>query len=277
MTNIVVKIRDGVATAELTGILTNGTVYTVTNNLTGVTNSNPQTEITEGFYSAALNAADGYDIEVTITMGGVDITADVYTAETGTILITEVTGNIVITATADLESMPVLYRLAGTPMSVSGLEEDTGLAFGSDEANGVANAWSICFAYTGFGSNETLLKMSSGTAIGVATNGAGDNSNIRITCCNNVAVANPSESENHDYRCVITREKSSLKMISIHYLQDGAVKTVTCTASYGRFNMAEQAGNLLVGSSDIMVNDLTIYKGVLSDAAIATYLGGGEI
>ena len=44
MTNIVVTIRDGVATAKLTGILTNGTVYTVTNNLTGVTNSKSYTQ-----------------------------------------------------------------------------------------------------------------------------------------------------------------------------------------------------------------------------------------
>ena len=254
-----------------------GTVYTVTNNLTNVTNSNPQTEVTEGFYSATLRAEDGYTIEATITMGGVDITANVFTAETGTILITAVTGNIVITATAKLASMPVLYRLAGTPKSVSGLAEDTGLAFGSNDASGVANAWSICVAYTGFGPSETLLKMSSGSALNAATNGAGNNSKIRITCCGNVADALSGESANNDYRFVITREKSSLKMISIHYLENGAVKTVTNTGTYGQFNVDVQAGNLLVGSSDIMVNDLTIYKGVLSDAAIATYLGGGEI
>ena len=254
-----------------------GTAYTVTNNLTNVTNSNPQTEVTEGFYSATLRAEDGYTIEATITMGGVDITANVFTAETGTILITAVTGNIVITATAKLASMPVLYRLAGTPKSVSGLEEDTGLAFGSNDASGVANAWSICVAYTGFGPSETLLKMSSGSALNAATNGAGNNSKIRITCCANVADALSGESANNDYRFVITREKSSLKMISIHYLENGAVKTVTNTGTYGQFNVDVQAGNLLVGSSDIMVNDLTIYKGVLSDAAIAEYLGGGEI
>ena len=254
-----------------------GTAYTVTNNLTNVTNSNPQTEVTEGFYSATLRAEDGYTIEATITMGGVDITANVFTAETGTILITAVTGNIVITATAKLASMPVLYRLGGTPKSVSGLAEDTGLAFGSNDASGVANAWSICVAYTGFGPSETLLKMSSGSALNAATNGAGNNSKIRITCCGNVADALSGESANNDYRFVITREKSSLKMISIHYLENGAVKTVTNTGVYGQFNVDVQAGNLLVGSSDIMVNDLTIYKGVLSDAAIATYLSGGEI
>lgn len=75
--------------------------YTVTNNLTNVTNSNVQTEVTEGFYSATLTVDTGYNLQsVVITMGGVDVTANVYTAETGTILVTEVTGNIVITALA---------------------------------------------------------------------------------------------------------------------------------------------------------------------------------
>ena len=75
--------------------------YKVTNNLTGVTNSNAQTEVTEGFYSATLTAEDGFVLNsVVITMGGVDVTDSVYTAETGSILITEVTGDIVITAVA---------------------------------------------------------------------------------------------------------------------------------------------------------------------------------
>lgn len=88
------------ATFTVTGVAESVT-YTVTNNLTNVTNSNAQIEVTEGFYSAALTVADGYMLEsVVVTMGGVDVTADMYTAETGTILITEVTGNIVITATA---------------------------------------------------------------------------------------------------------------------------------------------------------------------------------
>ena len=75
-------------------------VYTVTNNLTGVTNSNRQTEVTEGFYSASLSWEDGYELSsIVITMGGVDITDQVYGE--GSILITEVTGNIVITAVAE--------------------------------------------------------------------------------------------------------------------------------------------------------------------------------
>ncbi|MBR2131491.1 MAG: bacterial Ig-like domain-containing protein [Oscillospiraceae bacterium] len=99
------------ATFTVTGVAETVT-YTVTNNLTNVTNSNAQTEVTEGFYSATLTVEGGYMLEsVVITMGGVDVTADVYTAETGSILITEVTGDIVITATAaELKEIPLETR-----------------------------------------------------------------------------------------------------------------------------------------------------------------------
>lgn len=76
------------------------TTYTVTNNLTHVTNNNNATTITEGnSYSATLTAASGYTINsVQITMGGNDVTGTSYSG--GTITIANVTGNIVITAVA---------------------------------------------------------------------------------------------------------------------------------------------------------------------------------
>lgn len=73
-------------------------VYTVTNNLTHVTNSNSATTAS-GYYSATLTVHDGCVLNnLSITMGGVDLTDSVYSE--GSILITDVTGNIVITATA---------------------------------------------------------------------------------------------------------------------------------------------------------------------------------
>ena len=76
--------------------------YTVTNNLTNVETSNTATVINEGdSYTATLTAETGYEIdEVSVTMGGSDITSTAYTAATGVVSIEEVTGNIVITATA---------------------------------------------------------------------------------------------------------------------------------------------------------------------------------
>ena len=75
------------------------TTYTVTNNLTNVTNSNSDTTAS-GFYSATLTVVDGYSMNsVVITMGGVDITDSAYGE--GNILIANVTGDIVITAVAE--------------------------------------------------------------------------------------------------------------------------------------------------------------------------------
>lgn len=78
------------------------TQYTVTNTLTHVSNSNSAASVDEGAsYSGTLTADSGYEISsVAISMGGVDISATAYTAETGAIAIGEVSGNIVITATA---------------------------------------------------------------------------------------------------------------------------------------------------------------------------------
>ena len=74
--------------------------YTITNNLTNVTNSNSVATIEEGSsYSATLSSSSGYEIStVTVTMGGIDVTSSVYS--NGNINITNVTGNIIITATA---------------------------------------------------------------------------------------------------------------------------------------------------------------------------------
>lgn len=73
--------------------------YAITNNLTHVTNSNAASTSSGGSYTATLTADSGYNLSaVSITMGGVDITATVYSS--GTISIPNVTGNIVITATA---------------------------------------------------------------------------------------------------------------------------------------------------------------------------------
>lgn len=72
----------------------------ITNNLTSVTNSNEATTAIVGHsYLATLEPDEGKTIgNVTVTMGGTDITSTSYDA--GYITIDEVTGAIVITATA---------------------------------------------------------------------------------------------------------------------------------------------------------------------------------
>lgn len=71
----------------------------ITNNLTGVTNSKTAT-LWQYYmpYTATLTAESGSIQSVTITMGGNDVTSSVYTASTGKINIKRVTGDLVITA-----------------------------------------------------------------------------------------------------------------------------------------------------------------------------------
>lgn len=74
--------------------------YTISNELVNVTSNNSVASVTEGAsYTATLTAADGYNLDsVTVIMGGVDVTADVYAD--GVITIPAVTGNVEIVATA---------------------------------------------------------------------------------------------------------------------------------------------------------------------------------
>ncbi len=79
------------------------TVYhSITNTLTNVTTSNDAVAAEDGTsYTATLTAKSGYTLgEVTVKMGGADITATAYNANTGVISIAAVTGDIAITAKA---------------------------------------------------------------------------------------------------------------------------------------------------------------------------------
>ena len=90
--------------------------YTITRELINVTSNNNQNSISEGAaYMATLTADDGYVLpsteqggSISITMGGIDITSNVYNYRTGDINVSSVTGNIVITAVCAKEAaLPV--------------------------------------------------------------------------------------------------------------------------------------------------------------------------
>lgn len=87
------------------------TTYTVTYNLTGCESSNPQTRAEEGSaFTANITPVVGYLLPFTaytVTMGGTDITASAWSS--GTVSVAEVTGDIVISATATVDSRTLLY------------------------------------------------------------------------------------------------------------------------------------------------------------------------
>ena len=93
--------------------MTNGTpetlhwYQTITKNLTGCTISNSASQVEYGeSYTATISADDGKELtSVVIKMGGVDITATAYTASSGAINISKVTGSVTITAVASVPSV----------------------------------------------------------------------------------------------------------------------------------------------------------------------------
>ena len=114
------------------------TQYTITNNLTNVTNSNDAISITgDTSYTAILTADTGYTLDtVIITMGDTDITSSVY--NNGNINITNVTGNINIVANAILKTIEDgdLYHLENSK-TFNGIDEyiDTGVQLFSNDRN----------------------------------------------------------------------------------------------------------------------------------------------
>ena len=78
------------------------TSYTITQNLTNVTSDLSDTTIEEGeSLTATLTAETGYTLgTVTVTMSDSDITATAWDSAESKVTIVEVTGNVVITATA---------------------------------------------------------------------------------------------------------------------------------------------------------------------------------
>jgi predicted phosphodiesterase len=91
------------------GTLPTVNTYTITNTLSNCISSNSATSVEEGSsYSAIISASDGYAISsITVTMGGTDITSTA--VNNNTISISNVTGNIVITATAEVDGINVIW------------------------------------------------------------------------------------------------------------------------------------------------------------------------
>lgn len=279
---ITVTYQGKTATFIVTGTAVAQT-YTVTNNLTNVTNSNSATTAS-GYYSATLSAEDGYNINVNITMGGMDITADVYT-EDGTILITEVTGDIVITATAELASSPVIYQLANTPRTVNAdLYEDTGLTFGSNSANGYTKAWTMVakvknmsagYLWCVAGQDNLSAKYES------RWNGDAENYASHLTTAICASIVRPSITQVNpdEISVVITKEALSEKTATVYYLNyAGELQTSQCVGTYGKFSISVYAGNMMVGgksSADFVgtIEEFTIYEGVATVEQIKSYLG----
>ena len=95
------------------------TRYTITNTLTNVTTSNSATSIIEGReYNALLAVVEDATMDdVSVHMGGADITASAYDSTTNAIHITSVTGDIIIMASAIIVTHTITNHLTNVTTS----------------------------------------------------------------------------------------------------------------------------------------------------------------
>lgn len=93
----------------------------ITYSLSNVTSSSSVASVTKhDSYSTTVTANQGYAMSsVTVMMGGVDVTSSVYNSGTGAISIADVTGNVVITATA-VGVKPTWTNLVPTSLATNG-------------------------------------------------------------------------------------------------------------------------------------------------------------
>lgn len=124
-----INITNVLGNIVIVATATQSDVYTITNNLANVTNSNnAQSVIDGGSYSATLTPNSHYNMStVTVTMGGVDITSSAYTPGTGVINISSVTGNVIITAIATIEQ----YSITNTLTNVTNSNTDNSVNYSS--------------------------------------------------------------------------------------------------------------------------------------------------
>lgn len=95
--------------------------HSVTQTLQNVSSSNAATAAADGSrYETVITAHAGYAISgVTVTMGGEDITATAWDADTGTVSINAVTGDVTITASASAATLDTSPAIAKTGYSLN--------------------------------------------------------------------------------------------------------------------------------------------------------------
>lgn len=234
-------------------------VYTITNNLLNVANSNPAVSVEENAeYSATLTPATDYELgTVTVTMGGVDITADAYAD--GVINILAITGDVVISATGIYAPATPVYELpepyvGGTAKTLeyNVVDED--------------KTFSVVIDFSGTASAYAILKAGNG------------NDNFGIRCHGNYFWFAQSQFYDtveiayntvENMRVVFTHEKGSNRLFA-HYIKGGE-KIVTELGTKYVWKTGESCETTIGAGGTI--NDLKIYVRILNESEINDYLG----
>ena len=189
------------STLALSGEATT-TNYTVTNKLTNVTNSNSSVSVENGSsYIATLTASDGYSLgTVTITMGGSDITSTSYS--NGSINISNVTGNIIITANANLIQTSN-FALSETSISIKkgATKQLTATLDGADvtsSTNWSANNSNVTVVnglVTGVTTGNSIITATKDSETATCSVNIVDNADSNLLTCTNISIASSNGAE----------------------------------------------------------------------------------
>lgn len=134
---------------DTTGLLHIGDFVTVTNKLSFVTTNNTSTRLLlNASYMAVLTPIDGNKIDsVNVTMGGIDITNEVYAD--GTITIAKVTGDIVITAIGIERTVDTTLNWSiGTKIDTSTGAETSSSTYAASNYIEIVSGWTYTLTRT---------------------------------------------------------------------------------------------------------------------------------
>lgn len=264
---------------EVSGIIV---MYSVTNNLTNCTNSNSAQVVVGGeAYNAVITPNPQSSItDVSITMGGTDVTSSVYS--NGTISIPSVTGAVVITVVAE---SAILYQLASQTTFDGTSPIDTGVYLFAEDSD-----WTIAF-HTKFGRStnwkDELFGLKEANAINCTVQNVPSISFLGTTKAINGA---SGSSTNVEAKVVITHVKNSEQIIlNAWAINDSAspVQTenvaVTGTKTYAQMIPFDKDYPLVVGAKttsgsstpladNAIMYDFMVMRGVMSSSDIADYL-----
>jgi hypothetical protein len=254
--------------------------YTVTNNLTGVTNSNSATTVKKGeSYSATLTIVEGYTWEsVVITMGGVDITDTAY--GDGYITIYDATGDIVVTAVGILPA-PV-YELA-TVLDCDGTQEavDTGIVLMDD----INKEFTVMVDYElkpDIGLGGYVFLNQEGDNVGNQRSFAVRNSAWMGNISDNVLYFNATQHYMREpspvtkTKLVVTHSKGSITAACYDVRNDANTRNTNPAlgGSYNWFNNSTTGSMLLAAEAFIgTINRFKVYDRVVTEDEITEFLG----
>ena len=265
---------------DLSDFSDNTHYYDVTLTMTHCTSSNASTKALGGeSYTTTITASEGYTLtSVTCTMGG---TAQ--TVTNGVISIAEVTGDIVITATAEIHEEGLLYKLSETTTFDGTNTIDTGIAlegnYNSDNTIEFTIACTTTCTDTGDKYPFSVYSTAqSGAGLYVDLSGKSNVYGKWFTQSKNTSLSWVSA----DVLRIVFRKKSG-EYPTVSFTKNGDTtntKTLTFTSMANNAVIAS-ADHVIIGCSPSgagklkgTMSDFRVYDRAYSDAELTSYLGG---